>query len=529
MLEQSVRGDGWGVSRANDSEIPVQHRYSTSPQAVADALERWGEKRAAAGPPFRPRFMVYSGLGTPDMTAARLRLLQDLGAESFLLAADLPSQLGLDPDDELAHAQVGRAGVSCATLDDFRRICADLDLPSVDSIGMLANSVGHVGLGMVATVLEDRDAGQVKLVMQNDPLKEFTARGTEIHSPEQALRIACDCVAYAIDRGMAGYPITVCSNHYDVAGAGPIVGVAMALANAIAYADELVRRGYHIADVSSRMMFFLNERSDLFIGASVFRTGRVVWSEILADRYGLGVEDQPVATMMGYAHGLETSEEPLVNVARCAVSIVGSVLGGVDYLCASAYDEALRVPSVDAAALALRTMQVVGIEHGVASTVDALAGSQKLIDVDEHVYRGITEALAGILESGGAVECIHNGYMASLIDRRRGTREGQLATGERAWVGVNTYIAPQYGELFAGRSVGEIDFQKVEREMVEGIVAHRRSRDQIRLTRNLLAVERAAAGSDNLVPATIDALKAGATVQELVSATDRGFEERVVL
>lgn len=477
-----------------------------------------------SAPPYRPRYMVYSGLGTPDMTAERLRLLQELGAESFLLAADLPSQLGFDPDHELARAQVGRAGASCATLGDLHRICEGLDLATADSLGMLANSVGHVGLGMVAAVLEDRDAPDVKLVMQNDPLKEFTARGTEILRAEQALRIACDCVAYAIDQNMPGWPITVCSNHYDVAGAGPLVAAALAFANGIAYADELVERGYGIADVASKMMFFLNERSDVFVEASVFRTARVIWSEILRDRYGLAVSDQPIMTLMGYAHGLETSEEPLVNVARCTLSVAASVLGGVDYLCASSYDEALRIPSADAAALSLRTMQVVGSEHGLAASVDALAGSAKLADVDDLVYSEVTRELGSILEHGGALEGIRNGHIAKRIDEGRGTREGQLASGERSWIGVNTLEAPQHRELFVGRSVGEIDFAGVEAAARARTEAHREQRDQAAVDDAVGAVQQVAASDDNLLPVTIAALRAGATLQEIVDATARGTE-----
>ena len=512
------------VTQANDGRVPIRRRYEPEQDGRHPALDSWSAARAASAPPYRPRYMVYSGLGSPEMTAERLRLLQGLGAESFLLAADLPSQLGFDPDHELSRAQVGRAGVSCATLGDFHRICDGLDLSVADSLGMLANSVGHVGLGMVAAVLEDRAATDVKLVMQNDPLKEFTARGTEILPAEQALRIACDCVAYAIDHDMPGWPITVCSNHYDVAGAGPLVAAALAFANGIAYADELVERGYDIADVASKTMFFLNERSDVFVEASVFRTARVIWSEILRDRYGLALTDQPAMTLMGYAHGLETSDEPMVNVARCTLSVAASVLGGVDYLCASSYDEALRIPSADAAALSLRTMQVVGSEHGLAASVDALAGSAKLADVDDLVYSEVTRELGSILERGGALEGIRSGYVAKLIDEGRGSREAQLATGERAWVGVNTLEAPEHRELFVGRSVGEIDFAAVEGSARARMEDHRRQRDQESVEYALDAIQAVAAGDDNLLPVTIAALRAGATLQEILDATARGTE-----
>lgn len=517
------RGAEAGVttSVANDSEVPVRSRYLDYDD---EALDHWALDRATTGPPFRPKFMVYSGLGTPEMTGARLKMLRKLGAESFLLATDLPSQLGYDPDHELAHAQIGRAGVSCATLEDLHTICEGLDLESVDSLGMLANSVGHVGLGMVSAVLKDRGARDVKLVMQNDPLKEFTARGTEIYEPEQAVRLACDAVAYAIDEDLPGVAITVCSNHYDVAGSGPVLAEAFAFANAVAYVDELVSRGYDVRDVLDKLMFFLNERSDLFVGASLFRTARVIWSEIVADRYGLTPSDQPVATLMGYSHGLETADEPLVNIARCAISVSAAVMGGVDYLCASSYDEALRIPSADAAALSLRTMQVVGMEHGVSSTLDPLGGSAKFADVNDHVYTEVHKEFDRVQEQGGALACLHSGYIARRIDEGRGTRERQIAEKSRDWVGVNVLQAGEQRDLFEGKSTGEIDFAKIEAESVERIAKQKRGRDAGAVNQALASVEKAAASADNVMPPTVDALRAGGTIQEIIDATTRGFQ-----
>lgn len=517
-----MRHESDDISTANDGRVPVRARYE--PTTAEPALKAWSDSRIAEPGPFRPRFMVYSGLGPPAMTAERLAVLQEVGAESFLLAADLPSQLGFDPDHELSHAQVGRAGVSCATLDDFATICSRLDLAAADSLGMLQNSLGHVALGMVHSVLSDRDARHVKLVMQNDPLKEFTARGTEIHSPEQALRIAADCVAFAIDEEMPGAALTVCSNHYDVAGAGPLLAVAFAFGNAIAYVDELVGRGYEPADVAGKLMFFLNERSDLFVEASVFRTARILWSEILRDRYGIPVAEQPVAKLMGYAHGLESADEPLVNIPRVTLSVLGSMLGGVDYLCATGYDEALRIPSADAAALAVRTMQVVAYEHGTLTTIDPLAGSAKLRDVDEQVMRAIRLELDRLAAAGGPLEAIENGYLAGRIDENRGARQEQLRTGERLMVGHGVFDAKARAEWFAGKSSGEIDFAEVEQDAVERITEHKRRRDTALVDRALKAVEAAAASTENLVQPSIEALRAGATSAEIVGATREGFE-----
>jgi methylmalonyl-CoA mutase N-terminal domain/subunit len=225
---------------------------------------------------------------------------------------------------------------------------------------------------------------------------------------------------------------------------------------------------------------------------------------------------------MGYSHFLETPAEPLVNVARCAVSVTGAVLGGVDYLCAAAYDEALRTPSDDASALALRTMQVVGIEHGVALTVDALDGSTKMTELDALVEDGIREGLTRIEEAGGAVACIANGVALGMLSDHRGTRESQLATGRRTFVGENAYSVPELRSLFRGSSAPAPDAQPVEDALIERIVAHKAT-TRGAVEELLLAVELAASGDANLVPPTIDALLAGASVEQIVTATAAGF------
>lgn len=510
------------ASTANDAELPILRSYGDLPRD--SPLDGWARSRLEADGPYRPRFMVYSGLGTPELTAERLEVLQQVGAESFLIATDLPSQLGFDPDDELAFAQVGRAGVSCATLDDFATLCSRIDLQRADSIGLLANSVGHIGLGMIDCVLRDRGARHVKLVMQNDPLKEFTARGTEIFTPPQALRIACDTVAYAIDEQLPGAAITVCSNHLDVAGAGPVLALAIALANAQEYVDELVARGYSPTDVLDSMMFFLNERSDLFAGAALFRCARELWAEIVRERYGVPVREQPVMRLMGYAHGLESADEPLVNLPRIALSALAAMLGGVDYLCASAYDEALRIPSVDAAALAVRTMQVTAHEHGTLTSIDPLRGSAKLNALESEIRERVRHELATIADLGGGLAAMQTGWVQARIDEFRGTRQRQLEEGDRDMVGRTIYQAPALGDLFAGRSAGEMDFEVVEKQARQRLEQHRARRSAATVAQALGDVEDAAAGTANVVPPTVAALRAGATAGEIVAATRQGFE-----
>jgi methylmalonyl-CoA mutase N-terminal domain/subunit len=510
-------------TRTNDAALPIADLYPDARASEHPALKRWREVRRRQGVPFRPEFRMYTGHGSPEMTADRLNLLQGLGAESLLLAWDLPSQLGLDPDHRLARSQVGRAGVSCDSLDDMRAICAKIDVGALKSFGTLANSLGPVGFAYVIEVLREASANDTAICMQNDPLKEFTARGTEIFNPIQAIRLACDVAEYAIHEQISGHAITVCSNHYDIAGAGPVVGLGLALANGVAYVDDLVARGLNPTDVVRTISFFVNERSDFFVTAALFRSTRVLWADLLRDRYGLDPAALEPLNLMGYAHGLEAPEEPLVNVARVAVSVAAATLGGADTLCAAAYDEALRVPSDDAAALALRTIQVASSEHGIGETVDPLGGGPKYESICDQIVTRARHRYDEIQSRGGAVACIDSGYALSCLDEAQQHRHDQLKSGDRLWVGVNRYAAPQVRHLFAGQSDGNPRLREVELELAErSRVRKATHRDTV--SAPLLVVEKVAGGSENLMEPVITALRAGATTEQVMTAVRRGFK-----
>lgn len=518
-----MRDDGSAVSDSivNDAAIPIVDHYDFVAPLEHPALTQWVATLAARGRPFRPEFKMYTGHGSSEMTAHRLALLQELGAESLLLAWDLPSQLGFDPDHRLSRSQVGRAGVSCATLNDMRSIVSLIDLGRLTSFGTLANSLGHVGLAMVLEVLNEAGA-DTPIYMQNDPLKEFTARGTEIFSPDEALRLACDAAEYAVRHDVPGHAITVCSNHHDIAGAGPVVALGFALANGVAYLDDLVRRGLDPARASSTLSFFVNERSDFFIGAALFRSTRVLWADILDQRYGLKPDAHQPLHLMGYAHGLEAPEEPLVNVARVAVSVGAATLGGADTLCCAAYDEALRIPSDDAAALALRTIQVASSEHGMSDTVDGLRGSYKYESLCDEIISRVRTEFDSIEERGGAIACIENGYALSRLTDGQNHRHQQLKSGARPWFGVNVDNVPGRRSLFSGQSQGDFRLREVESELYKRarLAKLDESGDVKALLENL---ERVTASGENVMDATRVVLRAGATSEQIIAANRRGF------
>lgn len=510
------------TTSSNDAGLAINEFYAPAPPCEHPALEQWREVRLETGRPFRPDWKMYVGHGSPEMTADRLALLRRLGVDSLLLAWDLPSQLGLDPDHRLSASQVGRAGVSCSSLEDMRTICSKIDLSALTSLGLLANSVGWYGFGLALEVLRETDATETPVMMQNDPLKEFTARGTDILRPEDALRLACDVLEYAVDHDVPGYAMTVSSNHFDVAGAGPVLGLAFALANGVAYMDEVVRRGVDPASAAEKIALFINERSDFMVTAALFRATRVLWADILKVRYGVPYTQAPVH-LMGYAHGLETAVEPLVNVARVAVSVSAATLGGADSLCAAAYDEALRIPSEDAAALALRTIQVASAEHGVGDSVDPLSGSFKFERLGSEIEHDVRAELRRIEEEGGAVACIDNGYVIGRISERQGHRTEMLESGRRPWIGVNVHADSQSRALFAGASAPDISVSETERELVDR-VRERKFSPSRDVDAALEKLTDEVASHRNCLSATRVALRGGATVEEITDATRRGLE-----
>ena len=509
------------ISSSNDAGLKIQEIYTPVSPLQHPALSHWRNVEIEKGRPHRPDWKMYVGHGSPESTADRLALLQGLGMESILLAWDLPSQLGFDPDHRLSKSQVGRAGVSCASLDDMRKTCSKVDLSQLTSLGLLANSVGWYGFGLALEVLSAADAMGTPIMMQNDPLKEFTARGTDIFAPRDALRLAVDVLEYAVLNNVPGHAITVCSNHFDVAGAGPVLGLAFALANGVAYMDEVVRRGVDAAAAAEKVALFINERSDFLMAAALFRVTRVLWADILRDRYGVDYSQPPVH-LMGYAHGLETPAEPLVNVARVAVSVAAATLGGADTLCAAAYDEALRIPSEDAAALALRTIQVASQEHGMSESVDPLAGSHKLEALGLEIEEIVRSEMARIEEQGGAIACIENDYVVSRIGDRQGHRTEMLESGRRPWIGVNMHVSNESRPLFAGPSAPDASVLETEDLLIRRVSQIKAKQDGA-VHKALDALTRDVSRHTNCISATREALRAGATVEQITEATRRGL------
>jgi methylmalonyl-CoA mutase N-terminal domain/subunit len=470
-----------------------------------------------------PLIKVYSGQGTPEETNRRYKRLLEWGAEQIQIASDLPSQVGYDPDHVMSAGEVGRAGVSIASLRDLEVMFADLPLNSFKRVGILFNALGPVGLALFVALGEKQGLAPEEYVvdLQNDPLKEYCARGTQFLPIRPAARLAADVVEWSVEHAPHWYPLDVCVNHLNAAGAGSSSGTAFALANARHYIEELLGRGLHIDSFAPLLQMFLDERDDLFAAVANIRATRRIWARMLHDEYGARDPRSLALQVTAYGHGRETRQEPLNNIVRTTLGTLAYYLGGVQTLYNASYDEALALPSDAALKIALRMQQILTNEQGISLTVDPLGGSYYVEALTTDLERLILDELARVDEQGGAIACIENGYMRSVIVEGATRRQRRFEAGFRAMVGVNLFASD---EEHPPVDVLRIDpaVEEVQRRRLAEVKAERNSREVAAVLEHVAA---AAGDGANVVPAVIDAVRAYATVGEICDAFRSVFGE----
>lgn len=463
----------------------------------------------------RPLVKFYSGLGTPEQTNERYRKLLSVGVEEIQMAADLPSQIGYDADHLMASGEVGRAGVSISSLRDMEVLFEGIPLDSMARVGMLGNAIGPVALALFVALGEKQGLAPADFVvdLQNDSLKEYFARGTQFLPIRPALRLAADVVEWCAAEAPHWYPLDACVNHINNAGAGSTAGTAFALANAIAYTEDLLGRGLEIDSFAPMLQMFLDEREDFFVAIANVRATRRIWARLMKERFGARDPRSMALEVTAYVHGRETRSEPLNNLSRIAVVALAYRLAGIQTMYTSSFDEALWTPSEEAVVLSARTQQIVGVEQGLDAVVDPLGGSYYLESLTDEIEQRIAAALERVEEEGGAVACIENGYFRSVISEGAVRRQARFESGERATVGVNRFVAPEPQEARLGQAP-RVD-PEAERIQVERLAEVRAERDESAVREGLAAVAEAVRAGENTVPATLQAVRAYATLGEI--------------
>ena len=560
-LRRQLVGQGTAMDHSDD-ELALWKRQTWRP-AVERAPERRTEFRTPSGIPLEPAYgpesvhpsrigqageapftrgihpsmyrgrlwtmRQYAGFGSAEESNRRYRVLLAGGQTGLSVAFDLPTQMGLDADHPRARGEVGRVGVSIGSLDDARELFEGIPLEKV-STSMTINATAPILLCLYAAVGQAQGVPLEKLsgTVQNDILKEYMARGTYIYPPGPSLRLATDLIAFAVRHLPRFNPISISGYHLREAGATAAQELAFTLADGAAYVEAAVRSGLEVDAFAPRLSFFFNVHSHFLEEIAKFRAARRLWATLMKERFGAR---DPRSLMLRFhaqtAGSTLTAQQPDNNVVRVALQALAAVLGGCQSLHTNSRDEALALPSEEAAMLALRTQQIIAHESGVADTVDPLGGSWALERLTDELEGRAQAYLAKIHSLGGMVEAVASGYPQREIQQAAFEWQQQVERGERIVVGVNAWESkepPPPGLL-------RVD-PRIEERQAQRLAALRASRGQRAVRESLDAVGRAARGGENLVPAMLEAVRARCTLGEISDALREVFgehREQVVL
>ena len=459
----------------------------------------------------------YAGFGTPRESNERFRKLLDAGVTGFSVAMDLPTQMGIDSDDPRAAGEVGRVGVAIDSLADIEILMDAIPLEAISQVRTTANSIGYIWAALFVALAEKRDVdpNTFGLFIQNDVLKEFIARGTQIFPPEPSLRLAVDCIEYCAEHVPNWTPLAMSGYHIRESGASAAQEIAFTFANARAYLDECVRRGVSIDAVAPTLFTFLAITTDALQEVAKFRAARRVWARLMRDEYGATDPRSQQLRIFAFTAGSTlTAQQPLNNVVRASVEAMAAALAGVQTMHVSAFDEALGVPTEAAATLALRTQQVVAFETGLTETVDPLAGSYAIEALTNELEASINALLEQIAERGGALACIESGEFARELAEAAYEHTLAVERGDRVVVGVNRFPSPA-----EPLDVFRID-PGVEKAQAEAVREVRRTRDGASVDRALERLRADVAAGRSVMPATIEAVRAYATIGEIVAVLE---------
>ena len=462
-------------------------------------------------------FRQYSGFGTAEESNERYRKLLERGATGLSVALDLPTQIGYDSDDPDVEDEVGRVGVAIDTLADFEVLFRDIPLDKI-STSFTINGTAAILLAMYVALADKTGVDRAKLrgTIQNDILKEYVARGTWIWPPKPSMRLIADTVEFCAEQAPRFNALSVAGAHFRDAGANAAQEMAFTLSDAIAYCDELVRRGRTDIDSFAKVIsFFFYTHNDFFEEIAKYRAGRRIWAKIMKERYGAR-DPRSCMFRFGVVCGGSTLQaaQPLNNSIRVAYQALASVLGGVQSMFTAAWDEPFAIPTEETTTFALRTQQILAYETGVTRTVDPLGGSYYVEALTDAMEKSITRIMAEVEELGGMVKAIEAGHIQRMIADEAYRQYQEVASGRRVVVGVNRFQTDEPPSDVKGY---ELDEQGRARQL-ERLAKVKRERDDSKVRASLNAIREAAAGDDNLMPIVIEAVSNYCTVGEIVSA-----------
>ena len=457
----------------------------------------------------------YAGFSSAKATNERFKLLLERGQKGLSVAFDLPTQLGLDADDEMSLGEVGKVGVSISMLDDMRQLLADIPLDKV-STSMTINAPAMVLLAMYIAVAEEQGVSSHEVLgtIQNDILKEYIARGTYVFPPEPSMRLITDIFEYCAANVPKWNTISISGYHIREAGSTAVQEVAFTLANALAYVEAAIEKGLDIDSFAPRLSFFFNCHNDFFEEAAKFRAARTLWYELVTSRYN---PSNPKSSMLRFhtqVAGVSlTAQQPLNNIARVTIQALAAVCGGTQSLHTNSYDEALGLPTEKSATVALRTQQIIAEESGVADVVDPLGGSYHVEALTKRIHDMALEQINKIESLGGSMKAIEQGWQQREIHNAAYQHLNDVEAEKRKIVGVNHGLMDEETET----EVLKLD-PLVGDEQCFRLVELRKKRDGEAVDACLEAIRVAAASDDNLFPHVLNAVRIDCTLGEIITA-----------
>ncbi len=496
---EDLASRGW--SYAENLGEPGQYPFTRGPHATMYRGKPWTMR-------------MFAGFGTPEDTNKRFKFLLESGQTGLSTAFDMPTLMGYDPDSPRSLGEVGREGVSVATLDDMMRLFGDIPLDKV-STSMTINAPAAVLLALYVAVAENQGVSPDKLrgTLQNDMLKEFIAQKEWISPIRGHMRIIRDMLVWCTRTMPQWNTISISGYHIREAGATGVQELAFTIADGIGYLQLGVEGGLDVDEFAPRLSYFWDVHNDFFEEIAKFRAGRRMWAKILRERFGAKNPKSWLLRTHAQTAGVSLmAQQPLNNVIRTAMQALAAVLGGTQSLHTNSYDETYALPTEDAAQLALRTQQVIYEETGVANVADPLAGSYYVETLTDQVEAAAWEYITKIDAMGGIVKAVEEGYPQREIARAAFDFQRDVDAGRRSIVGVNKYTTAGEGDHIPTLKID----QHAEQGQIERLAATRAKRDAATVERALAAVRAALKdGKQNVMPPILAAVKAYATLGEI--------------
>ncbi|HEY2773717.1 MAG TPA: methylmalonyl-CoA mutase family protein [Candidatus Binatia bacterium] len=510
------------------SSIPVAPLYGPSSGDYPGGLGMPAEypfTRGVQPNMYRGRFWTmrqYAGFGTAEESNRRYRFLLGQGTTGLSVAFDLPTQMGRDSDHPLAEGEVGKVGVAIDSLADMETLFDGIPLDKVTT-SMTINATASVLLAFYLALAEKQGVSWDKVggTIQNDVLKEYIARGTYIYPPKASMRVITDIFAFCSEKVPQWNTISISGYHMREAGCTAVQEVAFTLADGIAYVEAARDAGLDIEQFAGRLSFFFNCHNNFFEEVAKFRAARRLWARTMKERFGAKKDRNMMLRFHTQTAGSSlTAQQPLTNVVRTTLQALAAVCGGTQSLHTNGYDEALSLPTEVAATTALRTQQVIAFESGAADTVDPLGGSWYVEALTDEIEKRASEYIANIDKLGGSVAAIVTGFQQREIQQAAYTHQQAVESGDRVIVGVNKFTSKETMTI----DILRLD-PMIEKRQKEKLAKVRAGRDNAAVKAALAEVRRRASGTDNLMPAIIDAVRLYATLGEISDAMRSAFGE----